>query len=221
MRILVVEDEPKLAADLTRVLDDAGFVAQIARDGKDAWFLGDTEDFAAIVLDLGLPKLDGISVLRRWREAGMAAPVLILTSRSGWSERVAGIDAGADDYLSKPFQMEELIARIHAIVRRAAGKSTSSLSVGTVNLDARQMKVTVGGVGLNLSRLEYRALTYLMYNAGRVVAPHELVEHVYGTGALRENNTLEVLIARIRKKLGVTLIETKRGYGYMIAEQNE
>lgn len=219
LRILVVEDEPILAKDVAGVLHDAGFITQITEDGEDAWFLGDTEDYAAIVLDLGLPRMDGISILKRWREANTSTPVLILTSRSGWSERVAGIDAGADDYLTKPFQMEELVSRLHAIIRRSAGKSSSSISIQGVTLDARQMKITADGKALALSRLEYRALTFLMYNAGRVVSQHELVEHVYGAEVLRENNTLEVLIGRIRKKLGVALIETKRGYGYIITEQ--
>lgn len=221
MRILVVEDEPVLSADLCRVLENSGFVPEVAADGETAWFKGDTEDYAAVVLDLGLPEIDGLTVLKRWREGGMAKPVLILTSRASWTERVAGIDAGADDYISKPFQMEELIARLHAILRRTAGKSTSTLAIGQVILDARRMQVTVDGVLQLLSPLEYRALTLLMYNAGRVVPAHELNEHVYGLGAERETNTLAVLIGRLRKKLGVELIETRRGHGYFIAGEGE
>lgn len=216
MRVLVVEDEPKLAQDVCRVLENAGFVPEVADDGEDAWFLGSTEDYAAIVLDLGLPSIDGITVLQRWREADVSVPVLILTARASWRERVSGIDAGADDYLAKPFQMEELVARLHALVRRAAGKTTSVIEVGRVALDARQMRVTVDGARVNLSSLEYRALAYLLYNAGRVVAAHELNEHVYGIGAERGNNTLEVLIGRLRRKLGAKLIETRRGYGYVV-----
>ncbi len=220
MRVLIVEDEPKLAADVGRVLESAGFVPEVADDGEEAWFLGSTEDYAAVVLDLGLPSIDGLTILKRWREAAVETPVLILTARASWRERVAGIDAGADDYLSKPFQMEELVARLHAIVRRAAGKSSSLIEVGPVALDARQMRVTVNGARVNLSSLEYRALTYLIYNAGRVIPAHELNEHVYGIGAERGNNTLEVLIGRLRRKLGAKLIETRRGYGYVIASNS-
>ena len=221
MRILVVEDEPRLAQDVVKVLSAAGFVAEVADNGEDAWFLGDTEDYAGIILDLGLPKLDGLSVLKRWREGGMETPVLILTSRASWNERVTGIDAGADDYLPKPFQMEELIARLHAIIRRSAGKSTSAITLGPLTVDARQMKVMVDGVPVSLTPLEYRALTHLIYNAGTVIAPHELVEHVYGAGTDREANTLEVLIGRLRKKLGASLIETRRGFGYIIPEPDK
>ena len=221
MRILVVEDEPKLAQDVSKVLSASGFVVEVADNGEEAWFLGDTEDYAGIVLDLGLPKLDGLSVLRRWREGGMETPVLILTSRASWTERVTGIDAGADDYLPKPFQMEELIARLHAIIRRSSGKSSSSMTFGPLAIDARQMRVTVDGVAISLTPLEYRALTHLMYNAGTVIAPHELSEHVYGAGADREANTLEVLIGRLRRKLGVSMIETRRGYGYVIPEPDK
>ncbi|MGI9464414.1 MAG: response regulator transcription factor [Aestuariivirgaceae bacterium] len=216
MRILVVEDEPKLAQDVCRVLESAGFVPETSGDGEDAWFRGSTEDYAAVVLDLGLPKIDGISVLQRWRDANITTPVLVLTARASWQERVTGIDAGADDYLVKPFQMEELIARLHAIVRRTAGKSTSMITIGAVTLDARQMRVTVDGMRIHLTPLEYRALAYLLYNAGRVVPPHELNDHVYGIGADRGNNTLEVLIGRLRRKLGATLIETRRGFGYVV-----
>ena len=221
MRILVVEDEPRLAQDVVKVLSAAGFVAEVADNGEDAWFLGDTEDYAGIILDLGLPKLDGLSVLKRWREGGMETPVLILTSRASWNERVTGIDAGADDYLPKPFQMEELIARLHAIIRRSAGKSTSAITLGPLTVDARQMKVMVDAVPVSLTPLEYRALTHLIYNAGTVIAPHELVEHVYGAGTDREANTLEVLIGRLRKKLGASLIETRRGFGYIIPEPDK
>jgi len=221
VRILVVEDEPKLSRDVCRVLSGAGFVPEVAEDGEEAWFLGSTEDYAAIVLDLGLPKIDGISVLQRWRDADVTIPVLILTARSGWRERVTGIDAGADDYLTKPFQMEELVARLHAIVRRTAGKATSSITIGSLTLDARLMRVSVDGARVSLTPLEYRALTYLIYNAGRVVAPHELTEHVYGIGQERGNNNLEVLIGRLRRKIGPSVIGNRRGYGYIIGDEAE
>ncbi|MDH3668002.1 MAG: response regulator transcription factor [Paracoccaceae bacterium] len=217
MRILIVEDEPRLAEDIARSLGDAGFVTEHAADGEEAWFKCDTEDYAAVILDLGLPRLDGMTVLKRLRQAGVETPVLILTARASWSERVDGIDAGADDYLPKPFQMEELLARLHAILRRSAGKASSQLTIGPVALDARQMRISVEGSSVALTPLEYRALAFLMYNADRIVSAHELGEHVYGVDGLREANTLEVLIGRLRRKLRVPLIETRRGYGYIVA----
>jgi len=216
MRILVVEDEPKLADDICRVLKASGYVPECAYDGEEAWFLGDTEYYAAIILDLSLPKMDGLSVMRKWRQNGRPTPILILTARASWTERVDGIDAGADDYLAKPFHMEELLARLRAIVRRSAGQSSSQLLAGPVTLDARQMRVCVEGMPISLTPLEYRAFTYLMHHKKRVVPPHELSEHVYGIDAERESNALEVLIARLRRKLGVQIIETRRGYGYII-----
>lgn len=220
MRILIVEDEPKLAEDLASALDQAGFVTEQVGDGEEAWFRCETEDYAGVILDLGLPKLDGLTILKRLRAAEIETPVLILTARGSWTERVDGIDAGADDYLAKPFQMEELIARLHAILRRSAGKSTSQLTIAGVTLDARQMRASVDGSSVNLTPLEYRALAFLMYNAGRVVPPHELGDHVYGIDGLREANTLEVLIGRLRRKLGAPLIETRRGYGYIVAPED-
>ena len=217
----MVEDEPKLAGDVCRVLSAAGFVPEVAGDGEEAWFLADTEDYAAIILDLGLPRIDGLSVLQRLREADVETPVLILTARSTWQERVAGIDAGADDYLPKPFRMEELVARVHAIVRRSAGKARSAITIGSLTLDARLMRASVDGARVELSPLEYRALAYLVYNAGRVVSAPELGEHVYGTGHERADNTLEVLLGRLRRKLGAGIIETRRGYGYIVGEEPE
>ena len=217
MRILVVEDEQVLADDLCQGLQDAGFVTEHSGDGEDAWFQCETEDYAAIILDLGLPQLDGLTVLKRLRQAGVETPVLILTARGSWTERVDDIDAGADDYVAKPFQMEELIARLHAILRRSAGKASSTLTIREVTLDARQMRASVNGSAVSLTPLEYRALAFLMYNAGRVVPPHELGDHVYGVDGLREANTLEVLLGRLRRKLKVPLIETRRGYGYIVA----
>jgi DNA-binding response OmpR family regulator len=219
MRILVVEDEPKLTEDICRVLKASGFVPEWSADGEDAWFLGDTEYYAAVILDLGLPTMDGLSILRKWRQNGRKMPVLILTARASWTERVDGIDAGADDYLAKPFHMEELMARLHAILRRSAGQSSSHLSVGPLTLDARQMRVSVDGMPIALTPLEYRALAYLMHHQNRVVPPHELGEHVHGIDAERDSNALEVLIGRLRRKLGVKVIETRRGYGYIICSE--
>ena len=189
----------------------------IASDnGEEAWFRGDTEDYDAVILDLGLPRMDGLTVLKKWREAGRDVPVLILTARGAWAERVAGIDAGADDYLAKPFVMEELLARLRALLRRAAGRASPLLAIGRVVLDTRQMRITVDGDPIALSPLEYRCLSYLMHHAGRVIPPTELMEHLYAHDHDREPNAVEVLIGRLRKKLGVDLIETRRGFGYVI-----
>jgi DNA-binding response OmpR family regulator len=217
MRLLLVEDEPGIAADIARSLLAAGFLVEHAQDGEEAWFKGETESYAAILLDLGLPRLDGITILKRWRAAGVKTPVLVLTARGAWTERVEGIDAGADDYLPKPFQMEELIARVRALVRRATGHASAVLEAGGVLLDTRQMKVMVGGKPVNLSPLEYRLLCFLMHNRGQVVSQSELSEHLYSEGLERDSNSLEVLVGRLRKKLKVDLIETRRGFGYIVA----
>lgn len=219
MRILVVEDEPRIEADVSGALMAAGYVVDISKDGEDAWFRGDTEDFALIVLDLGLPKMDGLSVLKRWRADGNKTPVLVLTARGSWNERVEGIDAGADDYLPKPFQMEELLARVRALLRRTSGVATSLLRAGSVALDERQKRVTVDGIPLNLSPLEYRLINFLMHNRGRVVSQHELTEQLYSQAFERESNSVEVLIGRLRRKLKVDLIETRRGHGYMVPDE--
>lgn len=218
MRVLVVEDEKRIADDLKRALTSAGYVVQTTANGEEAWFLGDTEDFAAIVLDLGLPDLDGLSILKRWRSSGLKTPVLILTARGSWNERVEGIDAGADDYLPKPFHMEEVLARVRAIVRRTAGQAAPVLEAGQVLLDTRQMRVSVEGTPVQLSPLEYRLLSFLMHHRGRVVSQGELTEHLYAQDFEHDSNTLEVLIGRLRKKLKVDLIETRRGFGYLIPE---
>ena len=220
MRILVVEDEDKVGADVCRALEAWSYVPQLATNGEEAWFLGDTEDFAAAILDLGLPGMDGISILKRWREAGVTMPVLILTARGSWSERVDGIDAGADDYLPKPFQIEELLARLRAILRRSAGHAAPVIRVNQVTLDVRQMRVSLDGVPINLSPLEYRAIAYLMHQRGRVVPQHELAEHVHGVNMDRDNNALEVLIGRIRRKVGNDVIETRRGFGYLVPDES-
>jgi len=185
-------------------------------DGESAWYQGGTETYAAVILDLGLPGMDGLSVLKRWRAAGEDFPVLILTARGDWNERVDGIDAGADDYLAKPFQMEELLARLRAVLRRSAGQASSVLQLGAVTLDSRQMRVSVQGRPLSLSPQEYRLVSYLMLHAGRVVSQLELTEQLYAQDFERDSNAIEVLVGRVRKKLGVDLIKTRRGFGYII-----
>jgi two-component system, OmpR family, response regulator len=219
MRVLLVEDDRRIAADVARALEATGYVVETVSDGEEAWFRGDTEDYGAIILDLGLPKMDGISVLKRWRANGQRIPVLILTARGSWAERVEGIDTGADDYLPKPFRMEELLARLRSIVRRSAGHASSVISSGDVVLDERQMRVSLRGIPIALSPLEYRLVTYLLRNCGRVISQHELDENVYGHGEEHDSNALEVLIGRVRKKLGAGFIETRRGFGYIVPEQ--
>jgi two-component system OmpR family response regulator len=218
MRVLLVEDDPRIAADIARALTASGYMVETVSDGEEAWFRGDTEDYGAIILDLGLPGMDGLSVLKRWRASGRSIPVLILTARGSWAERVDGIDAGADDYLPKPFRIEELLARLRSIVRRSAGHASSLVTVGEVMLDERQMKVTVSGIPIALSPLEYRLVAFLLLHRGRVVSQHELDENVYGHGEQRDSNALEVLIGRVRKKLGADLIETRRGFGYIVPD---
>jgi len=216
MRVLLVEDDERTAEAVTKSLAAAGYVVDHEADGEQAWFRGDTEPYAAVILDLGLPGMDGLSILKRWREAGQTVPVLILTARGNWNERVEGIDAGADDYLPKPFQIQELLARLRAIVRRAAGQATSVVTIGTVSLDARQMQVSVDGLPVHLSPQEYRLLSYLMHHAGRVVSQLELTEQLYAQDFERDSNAVEVLVGRVRRKLGVDLITTRRGFGYLI-----
>jgi len=218
MRILLVEDDKRIVADVERVLKAAGYVVETVSDGEEAWFRGDTEDYGAVILDLGLPEMDGLSVLKRWRADDRHMPVLILTARGSWVERVDGIDAGADDYLPKPFRMEELLARLRAIVRRSIGRPSPVISAGDITLDERQMRVSRSGVPIALSPLEYRLVNYLLRHRGRVVSQHELDENVYGHGEEHDSNALEVLIGRVRKKLGTELIETRRGYGYLVPE---
>lgn len=218
MRLLLVEDDRRIAADVARALDAAGYVVETVRNGEEAWFRGDTEDYGAVILDLGLPGMDGLAVLKRWRANGRSMPVLILTARGSWAERVDGIDAGADDYLPKPFRMEELLARLRSIVRRSAGHASPRIVAGDVELDERQMKVALRGVPVALSPLEYRLIAFLLHHRGRVVSQQELDENVYGHGEDHESNALEVLVGRVRKKLGSDLIETRRGFGYLIPD---
>jgi len=216
MRVLVVEDDLRIAEDLRTALAEAGYLVDLAQDGEEAWFRGSTEDYDLIVLDLGLPQLDGLSVLERWRAEGLRTPVLILTARGSWAERVKGIDAGADDYLAKPFRMEELVARARALIRRAAGQATPLLEAGTLRLDTRQMRLSVDGRPVALSPLEYRLVAYLMHHAGRVVPAGELIEHLYGDDDARDANALEAVVTRLRRKLGSDAIETRRGFGYLV-----
>ena len=214
MRILVVEDEARLSQQLATALGDAGYAVDCAGDGADAEFLGQTQSYDAIVLDLGLPKLDGLTVLRHWRTSGVATPVLVLTARGSWHEKVQGIDGGADDYVTKPFQIDEVLARIRALIRRASGQVAPELRCGAIALDPRLGRVTLNEVPVKVTSHEYRVLAYLMHHAGRVVSQGELAEHIYSQDADRDSNTVEVFIARLRRKLGATAIETVRGLGY-------
>jgi two-component system, OmpR family, response regulator len=207
MRVLVVEDEPNLLRQLRSALEGAGYAVDTASDGEDGHYLGSTESYDAVVLDLGLPELDGLTVLDRWRKAGLAMPVLVLTARDSWSDKVAGLDAGADDYLAKPFQTEELIARLRALIRRTAG---------AVRLDSRSGRVTLNGEPVKLTAQEFKLLSYLMHHKGKVVSRTELIEHIYDQDFDRDSNTIEVFITRIRKKLGSDLISTTRGLGYSL-----
>ncbi|MCA3561481.1 MAG: response regulator transcription factor [Aestuariivirga sp.] len=221
MRLLVVEDDPDLRRQLVSALEDAGYAVDAAKDGEEGHFLGDTEPYDAVVLDLGLPIIDGVSVLEKWRRAGRKMPVLILTARDRWSDKVAGFDAGADDYVAKPFHMEEVLARIRALVRRAAGHATSELSVGPVVLDTKSSRVSVDGMPVKLTSLEFRLLSYLMHHKGKVVSRTELVEHLYDQDFDRDSNTVEVFVGRLRKKLGADVLHTVRGMGYTVNEPDD
>lgn len=216
MRILVVEDESRLREQLAQSLAGAGYAVDCADNGQRAEFLGQTETYDAAVLDLGLPKIDGLTVLRRWRESGIQMPVLILTARGSWHEKVQGIDGGADDYMSKPFRMEEVLARLRALIRRATGQIHPELRCGAVTLDPRTSKVTLDGAPVKLTGHEFRVLSYLMHHRGRIVSQSELTEHIYAQDFDRDSNTVEVFIGRLRRKLGSSFIETVRGLGYRI-----
>jgi two-component system OmpR family response regulator len=218
MRVLIVEDEPRIATDIRQAMTASGYACDHSEDGEDAWFKGDTEAYDLVILDLGLPKMDGLSVLKRWRSEGHQTPVIILTARGAWTERVEGIDAGADDYLTKPFRMEELVARARALIRRSAGHGTAVLASGAFSIDTRRMRVMADGAQVAVSPLEYRLLAYLMHHKGRVVPAGEIIEHLYGDDDARDANALEALIMRLRKKLGAGAIETRRGFGYLVAE---
>lgn len=215
MRVLLVEDDDGIARDVERSLRSSGYVIERVTDGEEAWFRGDTEDYVAAVLDLGLPHMDGLSVLKRWRENGRRLPVLVLTARGSWSEKVEGIDAGADDYLAKPFRMEELLARLRSVIRRSAGHASSLATVGGLTLDERVMRVRLNGIPVDLSPMEYRLIVYLMLRRGRVVSQQELIENIYGDDE-QSSNAVEVLVGRLRRKIGGEWIETRRGFGYLI-----
>ena len=219
MRVLVVEDEARLSRQLAAALADAGYVVDCAADGARGDFLVQTERYDAVILDLGLPKIDGLTLLRRWRDAGLGIPVLILTARASWHEKVQGIDSGADDYVAKPFRIEEVLARLRALIRRAAGHVTAELRCGPVSLDPRAAKVTVDGRPVKLTSHEFRVLSYLMHHRGRVVPQTELSDHIYAQDTDRDSNTVEVFVARLRRKLGTTLIETVRGLGYRVNDE--
>ncbi|MBN9318259.1 MAG: DNA-binding response regulator [Caulobacterales bacterium 68-7] len=216
MRALVVEDDPVVGPDVVRALNDAGFAAELSRDGLDAWRRAGDENFAVVVLDLGLPRLDGLSVLRRWRSEARGFPVLILSARGDWTEKVEGIEAGADDYLAKPFQVGELTTRVRALVRRSAGLASPVLQVGDLVIDGRRMTVTQGGAPVRLSPLEFRLIDYLGHNADRAVSAGELAEQLYG-GDAADTNSIEALIVRLRRKIGPRAIETHRGFGYRLS----
>lgn len=216
MRALVVEDDARIAADLERALGATGFRVEIVADGETAWFRGGTENYDLIVLDLNLPRLDGLTILKRWRTEGCESPVLILTARGAWTERVEGIDAGADDYLPKPFRMEELIARARALVRRAGGRGTGQQQFGRLAVDLNRMSASLDGIPVQVTPLEFRLIAYLALNRDRVVPPTELLEHLYGDDDAREANALEAIITRLRRKLGPGILSTRRGFGYYL-----
>lgn len=214
MRILIVEDDQTLAGQIADNLKDAGYTHDIAYDGEEGHFLGDTEPYDAVILDLGLPIMDGASVLKKWRADGREMPVLILTARDSWTDKVEGLDAGADDYLAKPFIVEELLARLRALIRRSAGQTSPILEVGPVRLDTRNSKVTVDGAAIKLTAQEFKLLSYLMHHDGKVISRTELTEHIYDQDFDKDSNTIEVFVNRIRKKLAVPVIQTVRGLGY-------
>ena len=217
MRVLVVEDERALSTQLAGALGAAGYAVDCAADGEQADFLVRTERYDAVLLDLGLPRVDGFTILRGWRDSSMDVPVLVLTARGSWHEIVQGIDGGADDYVAKPFRIEEVLARVRALIRRASGHATALLHCGPVTLDSRQARVTVHDAPVRLTALEFRVLSYLMHHRDRVVSGAELIDHIYARDLDRDSNTIEVFIARLRRKLGASFIETVRGLGYRVS----
>ena len=221
MRLLVVEDDKTLNQQIVSALEGAGYAVDHAHDGEEGQFLGETEPYDCVILDLGLPKTDGVTLLGNWRRAGLRMPVIILTARDRWSDKVQGFDAGADDYVTKPFHMEELLARVRALLRRATGHATSEIACGPVRLDTRSGRVAVDGAPVKLTSHEYRLLSYLMHHQGRIVSRGELTEHLYDQDFDRDSNTIEVFVGRLRKKLGVDLIQTVRGLGYLLERRPE
>ena len=218
MRCLVVEDEPEIRADLARALEAAGFAVDAVGDGESAWFQGDVEDYDVAILDLGLPRLDGLSVLRRWRGSGRSFPVIVVSARGDWTEKVEGIEAGADDYLDKPFQMGELVARVRGLVRRGAGKLSPTVVAGRLRLDTVRMTATFDGAPVRISPLEFRLLDHLAHQSGRAVSAGELAEHLYGVDGSGDANAIEAIVARLRRKFGTELIRTRRGFGYLLED---
>jgi two-component system OmpR family response regulator len=216
MRLLVVEDDKDLNRQLVKALSQAGYAVDSALDGEEGQFLGETEPYDAVILDLGLPKIDGVKVLESWREAGRVMPVLVLTARDAWSDKVKSFDAGADDYVTKPFHIEEILARLRALVRRASGHASSDLVCGPVRVDTRSGRVLVDGEAIRLTSHEYRLMSYLMHHVGRIISRTELVEHLYDQDFDRDSNTIEVFVGRLRKKLGIDVIKTIRGLGYVL-----
>ncbi len=221
MRILVVEDDPDLNRQLKEALEQSGYVVDVALDGEEGHFLGDTEPYDAVILDLGLPEKDGVSVLKDWRAAGRDMPVLILTARDRWSDKVAGFDAGADDYVAKPFHMAELLARLRALLRRASGHASSEITCGPLLLDTTGARVLKDGIPLKLTPMEYRLLAYMMHHQGEVISRTQLTEHLYDQDFDRDSNTIEVMVGRVRKKIGKELLQTVRGLGYRLAPPEE
>ncbi|MCC3862389.1 response regulator transcription factor [Pseudemcibacter aquimaris] len=219
MRLLLAEDDPDLSRQLKSFLEDSGYAVDASLDGEDAHFLGETESYDAIILDLGLPVMDGISILKKWRDAGIDTPVLILTARDSWSEKVAGLDAGADDYVPKPFQIEEVLARIRALIRRAAGQASSEISIQGLTLNSATSKVTVDGMPIKLTAQEYKLLSYMMHHPNKVISRTELTEHIYDQDFDRDSNTIEVFVTRVRKKIGIDIIKTIRGLGYQLVSE--
>ena len=218
MRVLIVEDEIRIAQDIREAVNGSGYVSEVVGDGDEAWFQGSTGNYAAIILDLGLPKLDGLTILKRWRQEGLATPVIILTARGTWAERVDGIDAGADDYLPKPFRMEELLARLRALLRRSTGQVQPIMTIRGVSVDPRTQQVTVNSIPVQLTPLEYRMVSFLFHNKGRVVSQAELGDALYSHDNDRDSNAIEALVGRLRRKLKVDVIETRRGFGYIAVE---
>lgn len=221
MRVLVVEDDARIAGQVVETLRSVGYVVESADEGEEAQFLGETEDYDAVVLDLGLPGVDGLTVLQRWRAAGRGMPVLVLTARDTWRDKVTGLRAGADDYLAKPFELEEMVARVEALIRRAAGHASPLLKCGHIELDTATGRVAYFGRPVTLTALEHRTLSYLMHQVGRIVSKTELTEHIYGQDFDRDSNVIEVLINRLRRKLGRETIATYRGRGYRLAESSD